>query len=65
LNPNEERRKGQNFMVIGAILIFCGITFYLPSLAPQELLFFPVVAVIGSIILTYGLFLALVTKNIE
>jgi hypothetical protein len=44
-------------MVIGVILIFCGMTFYLPSLDPLELLFFPLAAVVGGIILIYGIFL--------
>ncbi|NHI89846.1 MAG: hypothetical protein EAX87_10005 [Candidatus Thorarchaeota archaeon] len=65
MNSNRERRKGRNFVVIGAILIFCGMTFYLPSLSPLELLFFPLVAVVGSIILIYGLFLIFNAKNME
>jgi hypothetical protein len=65
LNSNGERRTGRIFVVIGAILVFCGMTFYLPSLSPLELLFFPLVAIIGRIILIYGLFLAFMTKNME
>ena len=57
MNSNEERGKGRNFVVIGAILVFCGVTFYLPSLSPLELLFFPLVALVGIIILIYGIFL--------
>ena len=57
MNSNEDRKRGRNFIVLGAILIFCGMTFYFPSLDPLELLFFPLVAVVGGIILIYGIFL--------
>jgi len=62
---SEERKKGWNIVVIGAILVFCGMTFYLPSLNPLELLFFPLVAVIGGFILIYGLYLVFMIKNVE
>jgi hypothetical protein len=46
-------------MVLGAILVFCGMTFYFPSLDPLELLFFPLVAVVGGILLIFGILLVI------
>jgi hypothetical protein len=62
---SEERKKGWNFVVIAAILVLGGMGLYLPSTSPLELYFFPLVAVIGGIILIYGLYLVFSTKNVK